>query len=191
MYLQNYPLSSEEDLTTFEFVSEGPKGLIRKIVQFTPTNLKGLYILAFGDKDAETGHIDDLAITNNNDTEKVLATVVATVYAFTDNYSNAWIYATGSTKARIRLYRIYRIFGKKKKIVKKIWKIIKYVFLHFNSFNMKRTNVIKEIEKRKVPIVRIDKSLNKYKNIVLFPDKLEKANEMLRTVGLPKQWIKQ
>lgn len=55
---------------------------------------------------------------------------------------------------------------------------------------MKRTNVIKELEKRKVPIVRIDKSLNKYKDVVLFPDKLEKANEMLRTVGLPKQWIK-
>jgi hypothetical protein len=30
--------------------------------------------------------------------------------------------------------------------------------------------------------------LNKYDNIVLFPDKLEKANEMLRKVGLPKQW---
>lgn len=56
---------------------------------------------------------------------------------------------------------------------------------------MKQINIIKEIEKRKVPIVRIDKSLNKYKNVVLFPDKLEKANEMLRTVGLPKQWIKQ
>ena len=45
---------------------------------------------------------------------------------------------------------------------------------------------IKELNKKKVPIVRIDKSLNKYNDIVLFPDKLEKANEMLRTVGLPK-----
>ena len=58
------------------------------------------------------------------------------------------------------------------------------------SLVMKQTNIIKELEKRKVPIVRIDKSLNKYKNVVLFPDKLEKANEMLRTVGLPKQWLK-
>ena len=47
-----------------------------------------------------------------------------------------------------------------------------------------------ELKKRKVPIVRIDKSLNKYDNIVLFPDKLEKANQMLRNVGLPKQWTK-
>jgi hypothetical protein len=45
-----------------------------------------------------------------------------------------------------------------------------------------------ELKKRKIPIVKIDKSLNKYDDIVLFPDKLEKANEMLRKVGLPKQW---
>jgi hypothetical protein len=44
---------------------------------------------------------------------------------------------------------------------------------------------IKEINKKNVPIVQIDKSLNKYNNVVLFPEKLEKANEMLRTVGLP------
>ncbi len=45
---------------------------------------------------------------------------------------------------------------------------------------------ISEIKKKKVPIVRIDKSLNKYNNIVLFPEKLEKANKMLRKIGLPK-----
>lgn len=106
MNLQNYPLSAEDDLATFEFISEGPKGLIRKLIQFTPTNLQGFYILAFGDKDNETGQIDDLAISNNNDTEKILATVVATVYAFTDKNTDVWVYATGSTKARTRLYRM-------------------------------------------------------------------------------------
>ena len=45
---------------------------------------------------------------------------------------------------------------------------------------------IKELNKKKVPIVKIDRSLNKYNDVVLFPDKLEKANEMLRKVGLPK-----
>ncbi|MDR1023540.1 MAG: hypothetical protein LBL94_09775 [Prevotellaceae bacterium] len=49
-------------------------------------------------------------------------------------------------------------------------------------------NVTVEVKKRKIPIVRVDKSLNKYDDIVLFPDKLKKANEMLRRVGLPKQW---
>ena len=46
-----------------------------------------------------------------------------------------------------------------------------------------------EIKKRKVPIVRVDTSLNKYDNTILFPDKLEKANEMLRKIGLPKKTI--
>ncbi len=47
-----------------------------------------------------------------------------------------------------------------------------------------------ELKKRKIPIVKIDNSLDKYDNIIMFPDKLEKANEMLRKVGLPKQWTK-
>ena len=91
-------------MLTFEFVSEGKKGLIIKLVQYKPTNLKDIYNLAFGDKDQKTGDIDDLVISNNGDSEKVLATVIATVYAFTDKYPDAWIYATGSTKARTRLY---------------------------------------------------------------------------------------
>jgi len=51
-------------------------------------------------------------------------------------------------------------------------------------------NVTEELKNSKMPVVRIDKSLNKYDDIILFPDKLEKANEMLRRVGIPKQWIK-
>jgi len=36
----------------------------------------------------------------------VLATVAATLYAFTDHYPQATIIATGSTEARTRLYRM-------------------------------------------------------------------------------------
>ena len=50
---------------------------------------------------------------------------------------------------------------------------------------MKETD---EIKKRKITIVRVDKALNKFDDKILFPDKLEKANEVLRKVGLPKQW---
>ena len=106
MKLPRYPLSADDQLTTFEFISEGPNGRIVKLIQLTPTNLKDFYNLAFGDKDLETGEIDDLAISNNNDSEKVLATVVATVYAFTDKNPEVWVYATGSTATRTRLYRM-------------------------------------------------------------------------------------
>ncbi|MFH1003911.1 MAG: hypothetical protein V1781_00185 [Bacteroidota bacterium] len=45
---------------------------------------------------------------------------------------------------------------------------------------------IRQLNKSKVPIVRIDNSLEKFKNIPLFQDKVDKANEILRRVGLPK-----
>jgi len=106
MLLPRYELKSDESLTVFEFTSVGRKGEIPKIVQYSPTNLKDFYNLGFGDKDFQTGEVDDLVISDNGDSQKVLATVVATVYAFTDKYPAAWIYATGSTKSRTRLYRI-------------------------------------------------------------------------------------
>ena len=101
-----YQLNAEQGLTIFNFISEGPKGRISKLIEIKETNLKDFYNLAFGDKDAETGKINDSVVTNNNDTEKVLATVVSAVYAFTDMNPEAWVYATGSTEARTRLYRM-------------------------------------------------------------------------------------
>ncbi|MGI4022462.1 MAG: hypothetical protein ACRYFA_13225 [Janthinobacterium lividum] len=43
-----------------------------------------------------------------------------------------------------------------------------------------------DINEKKVPAVRIDSSLDKYDNIVLFPEKLAKANENLKKAGFPK-----
>lgn len=40
---------------------------------------------------------------------------------------------------------------------------------------------ILELNETKVPAVRIDRELDKYNAIVLFPEKLEKANKMLET----------
>lgn len=45
---------------------------------------------------------------------------------------------------------------------------------------------IDELNKRKTPIVVIDKSLEKFKGKILFPEKLEKANEVLKRIGVPK-----
>ncbi len=44
---------------------------------------------------------------------------------------------------------------------------------------------IKELNNRKVPIVIIDPSLEKFRDQVLFPEKLAKANKMLKTAKLP------
>ena len=45
---------------------------------------------------------------------------------------------------------------------------------------------IKDLNTKKKPVILIDKSLDFFNDKVLFPEKLEKANEMLRKVGLPK-----
>jgi len=104
--LDRYELKSGEKLEVFEFVSIGNKGRIIKLVQYTPTNYKDLYNLGFGDKNGTTGEIDDNVISNNGDSEKVLATVVSSLYAFTDKHKDSMIYATGSSKSRTRLYRM-------------------------------------------------------------------------------------
>ena len=106
MRLPKYRLKAEKSLMVFEFISQGPKGQIPKLVKYSETNLKDLYNLAFGDKDLKTGDINDRIISNNGDSDMVLSTVVSTVYAFTDKYPESWVFATGSTKARTRLYRM-------------------------------------------------------------------------------------
>ena len=45
---------------------------------------------------------------------------------------------------------------------------------------------VEELNKRKIPIVTIDASLEKYRDKLVCPDKLRKANEMLETARLPK-----
>lgn len=106
MNLDRYDLTVGESQMIFEFTSEGPKGTTKKVVIYSKTHLHNFYNLGFGDKDNETGFVDDLAVTNNGDRLKVLATVAATVVVFSNQFPDASIFATGSTKARTRLYRI-------------------------------------------------------------------------------------
>jgi hypothetical protein len=51
------------------------------------------------------GKIDDSA-SDNQDAELVLATVAATVLEFASHFSDAMMYAKGSTASRTRLYQI-------------------------------------------------------------------------------------
>ena len=106
MKVEKYHLKSDSKFVHFEFISEGPKGNIRKLIEFQETNVSKVFNLAFGDLNENSGNSDDLSISNNGDTEKVLATVVSAVYAFFDKYPSVYVYATGSTKARTRLYRM-------------------------------------------------------------------------------------
>lgn len=42
-----------------------------------------------------------------------------------------------------------------------------------------------EMNNKKAPVVRIDKSLNQYDDVVLFPDKVAKAKKAFERFGAP------
>lgn len=95
-----------DDYKYYKFTSIGIRGNITKVVRYYDLDLEDYYNLGFGDQDPITGDLDDLAISNNGDSEKVLATVAMTLFTFTNQYPKAKVYITGSTEARTRLYRI-------------------------------------------------------------------------------------
>ena len=59
MKLEKYNLKASSRRTRFEFISEGPRGAIRKLIEFQETDEPGLFNLAFGDKDPQSGEMDD------------------------------------------------------------------------------------------------------------------------------------
>lgn len=99
-------VEASPSLLKFEFHSEGPKGKVKKQVTFKAfkENPK-VFNLGFGDVD-DKGQIDDTAVTNNLDSQKVLATVALTVLKFNKKYTDCYVFVTGSNKTRTRLYRM-------------------------------------------------------------------------------------
>jgi hypothetical protein len=106
MHLPHYQLTIGESKSIFEFTSQGPKGDIPKIIVFSKISENGLYNLAFGDYDEKTGQVNDRAVSNNGDSEKILATVIQALYIFFNKYPKRKVFAQGSTKSRTRLYRM-------------------------------------------------------------------------------------
>ncbi|BAU52825.1 DUF6934 family protein [Mucilaginibacter gotjawali] len=107
MNLERYPYFASNDFKDYEFYSDGPKGRIRKVIMYTKIqDNPAMYNLSFGDADVETGIVYDDVISNNQDRDTVLATVANTINEFCDHYGNHWIFATGSTQSRTRLYQM-------------------------------------------------------------------------------------
>ena len=77
MKLPRYEYSTESEAELFRFISEGNRGSIKKLVVYSQMLQSDIYNLAFGDYDENTDAIDDTIVTNNNDSEKVLATVAS------------------------------------------------------------------------------------------------------------------
>jgi hypothetical protein len=101
-----YPIEISADCLTYEFKSIGPKGVIPKVVRYSEGEITGVFNLGFGDVDPMTGLEDDLVVSDNGDSKKILRTVASTLYTFTRHYPDSVVIASGSTDARTRLYQI-------------------------------------------------------------------------------------
>ena len=65
MDLKKYNYFTNDDFLDYEFYSEGPKGRIKKVVNYQRINENPVvYNLAFGDFNKETGTIDDVVNSN-------------------------------------------------------------------------------------------------------------------------------
>ena len=73
---------------------------------YLPTSEPNLWQLIMGDYNPETDKLDVCNVTNNNDREKVLATVGATLFTFFNKHPKLMVYAKGSTEPRTRLYQM-------------------------------------------------------------------------------------
>jgi hypothetical protein len=104
---EGYSFTKEPEIFYYEFFSEGPNGKIRKVIQFQQIpEAKNIYNLGFGDFNEDTGEVDDLSISNNKDTQKVLVTVANAVIDFLKQHPYAIVMAKGSTDSRTRLYQM-------------------------------------------------------------------------------------
>lgn len=105
MHLTRYPARVNESHETYEFLSSGPKGTIRKVVKYTEID-PGIFNLAFGDWNEKDKAIKDNIRTNNADRDKVLATVASTVVDFIQHHPGVMVFAQGESAAKTRLYQM-------------------------------------------------------------------------------------
>jgi hypothetical protein len=109
MDTQKYELSANADFTVFEFTSTGKNGVIRKAIKYSKTLNENVYNLGFGDiifSDETTIEVDDTNLSNNGDLDKVIATVVYSIYVFTQHYPEAYVLFGSSNPAKVRLHRM-------------------------------------------------------------------------------------
>jgi hypothetical protein len=124
--LEKYKITASKDFLEYSFYSKGPKGKVRKIVNFTPIKAWDYeyYNLGLGDWNENEKLIDDSIITNNQDTEKVLASVADIILDFSNRYPETFIGIKANTESRIRLYKM------------KINKYLKEIETDFELFGM-------------------------------------------------------
>lgn len=153
MHYDQYEITPGDTAMVYEFVSQGPRGDVPKLVVYTKIDLYDTFNLGFGDK-VDAKDFDDASVTDNGDSFKVMATVAATLYPFTDAFPNAKVYVEGSTRSRTRLYRMaiannldlistsFQVYGFKNNVWEKF-----VVGIDYEAFLVRRKNGRKNEER--------------------------------------------
>ena len=102
-------IQSTRDLRTYRFSAHDMSDHSPKVVQFSPTGIRGFYNLSVGDWPAD-GSQHPSVIAGHGTSAKMLATIVMILFAFTERYPRRAIIFQGTSAARNRLYRM--IIGK-------------------------------------------------------------------------------
>jgi hypothetical protein len=93
--------------------------LLKKIVVYSPfEDNPNIYNLALADA-FDDGTFSDKIVSNNNDLEKIMSTVVQTVFCFFEKNPTKFIYIEGNTLEKNRLYRI--IISKELELIESIF----------------------------------------------------------------------
>ena len=142
---EKYDFETDPTASIYEFESVGKRGIFKKQIAYVLIESSNIYNLSFVDIDRVSGVMSDTVVSDNGDTQKVLATVASTVLDFTDRYTDVWVFAKGSTPARTRLYQIgittnlelitsnFEVFG----LTKNGWKEFE-IGTNFEAFLVKR-----------------------------------------------------
>lgn len=131
-----YNLSANTEFTVFEFTSTGKNGVIRKAIKYSKTLNENVYNMGFGDivfSDETTIEIDDTNLSNNGDRDKVIATVVYSIYVFTQHYPGAYVLFGSSDPAKVRLHRM---------IISRNYEAINKNFLVFGAVHNKQGQLV-------------------------------------------------
>ena len=99
-----YQFTTSVDAHRFEFTSIGQR-IIHKVIVYQKLPPLNLYNLVLADIGADN-QLDDFSVSDNGDRDKILATVIQSLFAFFAQYPHATVFFAGSTPARTRLYQV-------------------------------------------------------------------------------------
>lgn len=99
-----YEFTILDNTLRFEFESVGQQN-IRKVIFYDKTDIPDFYNLSLGDT-LSNGKVSFTNVSNNSDRDKIIATVIQTLFLFFDVHPDAYVLFSGNTPERTRLYQI-------------------------------------------------------------------------------------